>query len=226
VDRLWQDFIATHPNQNVTLEQLQSVSQWPYNFFDIVVDSNPPANKPVQLAMYDVLAAISSVDYEYDEKPQLKVSANELAMAKRLQESALISTTPHTLANVKTPAKFHINLPTPLKALAATATSKARTILELSVSYKESPRGRYEVFVNLPEGVTADSKEANKYFAGAISFFVNDPQGKGGVNTFRFDITDELVASDKKDLTVSVVKLGNVAKGFITVEQATVKTLK
>lgn len=85
------------------------------------------------------------------------------------------------------------------------------------------------MFVGLPANIEPTSKEAQeRYFVGVISFFVNDPQVKGGTHTFRYDITDELVAAkiDPKSFDISVIKTYGPEKGVVTIDKVTLQTLK
>ena len=85
------------------------------------------------------------------------------------------------------------------------------------------------MFVGLPADIEPTSKQAmENYFVGTISFFVNDPQVKGGTHTFRYDITDELVAAkiDSESFDLSVVKTYGPEKGVVTIEKVTLQTLK
>lgn len=225
VDRLWQNFIEANPGQNITLAQLQSV-QWPYDFFEKA--PAPAGFKLVKHTMEEVLADISTIDYQYDKKSRLKTASKISAVSVPMQESALVSMQPKVEAAMKKPARMTIGLPTTVLTLMATPGSTIRTILELEVSYKANFRGRYEVFVDLPENVAANSKEAQKHFVGALSFFVNDPQGKGGTHTFRYDITDELALSkgDQKGFELSIVKTHGPEEGIISIDKATVLTMK
>jgi hypothetical protein len=225
VDRLWQNFIDANPGQNITLAQLQSV-QWPYDFFEKA--KAPAGYKLVKHTMEEVLAEISTINYKYDKKGRLKTASKIQAASVPMQESALMSTQPKAEASMKKPAKIQISLPATVQTLMAAPGSGIRTILELDVSYKANYRGRYEVFVDLPENVALNSKKAQKHFVGAISFFVNDPQGKGGTHTFRYDITDELALSrgEQKGFALSVIKTHGPEEGLITIDKATVFTMK
>jgi hypothetical protein len=224
VDRLWQNFINANPQNNVTLAQLESV-QWPYDFFKIEKTASDFTSTLVSLSMPEVLTDISTINYQYDQ-PALKAAAEAKPLLTK--ESALVSTEPKAEVKLNAPAKLHFGVPTTLKALVA-EPSKSRVILELTASYKESSKGRYEVFVGLPANIAPTSKEAKEhYFAGAISFFVNDPQVKGGSHTFRYDITDELAAAkiDPKSFDVTIVKTYGPEKGVVTIEKATLQTLE
>lgn len=225
VDRLWQNFIEANPGQNITLPQLQSV-QWPYDFFEI---APPPAGYSlIKHSMEEVLAKISAIDYQYDEKAQAKVQLESNATATPLTENTLATSQPNVKAKLNAPAKFIITLPTSVQALLLSPENKARTILELDVSYKSNYRGRYEVFVDLPKKLTPNSEAAQKHYTGAISFFVNDPQGLGGSRSFRYDISDELAFSkgDAKDIQVTVIKTHGPEEGEININKATLMTLK
>jgi Common central domain of tyrosinase len=227
IDRLWQNFIDANPGQNVTLAQLDSV-QWPYNFFEVA--PAPAGHRLIKHTMAEVLADISKVDYIYGDNlkaPAIPALA-EKTLTLPMTENMLVLSEPKAKASLKTSAKITVNLPTTVQDLMASPASKARTILELEVSYQTNNKGRYEVFVDLPEKFAASSDEAQKHFVGAISFFVNDPQAKGGTHTFRYDITDELALSkgEQKSFDISVVKTHGPEEGEITVNKATVITLK
>lgn len=226
VDRLWQNFIIANPTNNITLAQLNSVT-WPYNFFQIIKKPADFGSTLVELTMPEVLKDINTIDYRFDDQVQLKMAVAEKTKTVPLQENTLFSAEPNAKATHKTSAKLKISLPKKLKVLVP-ESDKTRVILELTVSYKGTPRGRYEVFVGLPEGIAADSKTADeKYYVGAISFFVHDPQGKGGARTFRYDITDELFVDnvDIKDFDVSIIKAYGPEESIITINNAVVKIL-
>jgi Common central domain of tyrosinase len=227
VDRLWQNFIDANPGQNVTLSQLDSV-QWPYSFFEIA--PAPAGHKLVKHTMAEVLADISNVDYRYADNPEIPAATAIVGqpLILPMTETILVTSEPKTTANLKKSARLSVDLPTTVQGLKASPTSKSRTILELDVSYKANNKGRYEVFVDLPEKLSASSDKAQDHFVGAISFFVNDPQATGGSHTFRYDITDELVLSkdEQKSIAVSVIKTHGPEAGEITINKATVITLK
>ena len=225
VDRLYQNFITANPGQNITLAQLNSV-QWPYDFFEIT--KAPPGNKLVKRTMPEVLADISTIDYKYDERVSAAQATVAQAANVQMKENSLVTMSAKASASLKTTAKLSVDLPVTIKEMLPLASSKSRTILELDVSYKVNHKGRYEVFLDLPEKVSASDKDAEKHFVGAISFFVNDPQGKGGNQVFRYDITDELAASkaEQKNFALSIVKTHGPEEGEITVNKVTVLKLE
>ncbi|SFJ01233.1 tyrosinase family protein [Nitrosomonas sp. Nm34] len=223
VDRLYQNFIISNPNSNITLDQLESV-KWPYNFFKV----RGFTGEEVKLSMPEVLKDISSINYQYDDQPKLKAAEEAKAKAPLLHESVLVSTEPKIEVKRNKPAKLHISARTELKPMLL-ETSKSRLILEVTASYKESAKGGYDVFVGLPANIEPTSKEAlEHYFVGTISFFVNDPQMKGGTHTFRYDITDELATAkiDSESFDISIVKSYGPEKGVITIDKATLQTLQ
>lgn len=225
IDRLYQKYLISNPN--ITLEQLESV-KWPYNFFKIKKTSSDFTSTEVNLSMSDVLNNISSINYQYDDQPKLKAAEEAKAKAPLLHESVLVSTEPKIEVKHNKPAKLHISARTELKPMLL-ETSKSRLILEVTASYKESSKGHYDVFVGLPADIEPTSKQAlENYFVGTISFFVNDPQVKGGTHTFRYDITDELAAAkiDSDSFDISVVKTYGPEKGIVTIDKVTVQTLK
>lgn len=225
VDRLYQNFITTNPGQDISLAQLNS-AQWPYDFFEIT--KVPPGNKLVKHTMPEVLADISTIDYQYDETASTTQPAVNQATKVEMKESSLLSIPAKATASLKTPAKFTVDLPVTLKEISPVPASKSRMILELDVSYKGSHKGRYEVFVDLPDKLTSTDKVAEQHFVGAISFFVNDPQGKGGNHVFRYDITDELAISkaEQKNFALSIIKTHGPEEGEITVNKVTVFKLE
>jgi Common central domain of tyrosinase len=225
VDRLYQNFITANPGQNITLAQLNSV-QWPYDFFEIT--KAPPGNKLVKHTMPEVLADISTIDYKYDEKVSAVQATVAQAANVEMKENSLVSMPAQATASLKTPAKLSVDLPVSIKEILPLATGKSRTILELDVSYKGNPRGRYEVFLDLPEKLSASDKDAEQHFVGAISFFVNDPHGKGGSQVFRYDITDELALSkaEQKNFALSIMKTHGPEEGEIIVNKVTVIKLE
>ena len=225
VDRLYQNFIDANPGQNITLAQLNSV-QWPYDFFEITKAT--PGNKLVKHTMPEVLADISTIDYKYAETALAAQPAVNQAVKVEMKEKSLLSMPAKASASLKTPAKLSVDLPVTIKEMLPLASSKFRTILELGVSYKGNPKGRYEVFLDLPEKLSAIDQYAEQHFVGAISFFVNDPQGKGGNQVFRYDITDELAASkaEQKSFVLSILKTHGPEEGEITINKVTVLKLE
>jgi hypothetical protein len=213
IDRLWQQWIAENPGQNVTVEQLNS-NRWPYRFFQ-----NNGA--PVNYTMTQVINAIKAPDYIYDNQTAPATSAK--AEPKRLVEHAIVSIPLDAVATSANPADVTLNLAHE-KLLVVDKTTNERIVLKLNVAYTGKPKGRYEVYVNLPEHVATTSTAAKDYFAGAISFFVNDREGKGGEKEFRYDITNELATSKQamRAMRLTVVKTSGFPEGSVTVKNAKV----
>ncbi len=214
VDRLWQQWVNDHPGQNITLAELNSV-RWPYRFFQ-----NNGA--PINYSMAQVLAAIEAPDYVYDN--QVNASATSAkAIPQRLEEHTITSIPLNIVATGSGPANSTLNLADE-KLLVVDKTANERIILKLDATYTGKPNGRYEVYVNLPEHIATTSPEAKKYYTGAISFFVNDPDGKGMVREFRYDITDELAISQQalNAVHLTVVKTTGLAEGSVIIKNAEV----
>ncbi|SJM91430.1 tyrosinase family protein [Crenothrix polyspora] len=211
VDRLWQKWMADHPGQNVTLEQLNNV-KWPYMFFK---DNGLAIN----YTMEQVLAAINKPSYIYDK--QLVTRSKAKVATQRLVEHTIMSTPLSAVVTQTESAHIALNL-TDDKLLLVTQALNERIILALDTHYAGKPKGRYEVYVNLPENMLTTSTEAQAYFAGAISFFVNDPTGKGGDRSFRYDITDELATSKQslKTIHLTVVKTMGSEDGSVAIKNA------
>jgi Common central domain of tyrosinase len=212
VDRLWQKWMADHPGQNVTLEQLNNV-KWPYMFFK---DNGLAIN----YTMEQVLEAINKPSYIYDK--QLVTRSKAKVATQRLVEHTIMSTPLSAVVTQTESAHIALNL-TDDKLLLVTQALNERIILALDTHYAGKPKGsRYEVYVNLPENILPTSAEAQAYFAGAISFFVNDPTGKGGDRSFRYDITDELATSKQslKTIHLTVVKTMGSEDGSVAIKNA------
>jgi hypothetical protein len=217
IDRLWQNWMIQNPGQNVTLGQLNSI-KWPYTFYK-------ENGYGISYNMTQVLALSTSTDYEYDKKASAPAAKGKM-IPQRLEEHNIATIPLNTVATMANPANIDLNL-TNEQLQVIDKVVDERIILNLTVAYAGKPRGRYEVYINLPENVSSSSIEAKKYFTGAISFFIDDPEGKGAERKFRYDLTDELVISRQAMNTIrlTVVKTTGPAEGSITVKNAEISYL-
>jgi hypothetical protein len=211
IDRLWQNWVIANPGQNITLDQLISVP-WPYTFFK---DNGAPINYTMQ----QVLAAVNTPDFVYDN--QIATRTKSKIVPQRLVEHT-ITIIPLDTAVTKAKSANIALIVADEKLLLVDKANPQRFILNLDVAYTGKPNGRYEVYVNLPKHIASASIEAKKYFAGAISFFVNDPKGKGGERAFRYDITSQLAISQQTMgvIHLTVVKTTGLAEGSANIKNA------
>ena len=168
--------------------------------------------------MPQVLAMINKPDYVYDKKA---VAPAGKITPPRLVEHTLATIPLHATASMDNPANVALTLNHEQLQVIDKIVDE-RIVLNLTAAYIGKPKGRYEVYINLPENIMPSSIEAKKYFTGAISFFIDDPAGKGAQREFRYDLTDELLLSKQAldTIRLTVVKTTGPVEGSITLKKA------
>lgn len=216
IDRLFQQWTDSPRGQKITMQDLNSVT-WPYQFFD-------ENGNQVTYTMDQVYAILYNLDYQYDDQKSA-VALNVGVEPKARKETTLVAAD----INQAIPSgggKFDLSMRKeafPNQLFALNQMPAKSIVLELEVAYSEVPKGRYEVYVNLPKG-NIDETKKQKHYAGAMHFFVAKPHpGQQGHQIFRFDLTDELgTAAQAGNAKLDIAIVGskdNSALGF-TVNKA------
>lgn len=223
VDRLFQQWTDSQRGAKVTMADLNSV-KWPYWFYD-------ENGTRVTYTMDQVLAITYNVDYVYDDQTSApdKVVA-QLGEPAAATEVVLSSAAINEVVAAKG-VEFNMDIPQAgfmLEKLTADQAPATSIVLELETSFTTAPKGRYEVYVNLPKGEMGKADQ-DKHYAGAMHFFVIEPKdGQKGTHTFRFDLTDELNdpavvdGKDNGELAITVIHAGDNTSENPTIEKATV----
>lgn len=228
VDHLWAEWTDNDPTKKVTVEELEAV-EWPYKFFE-------PNGDLKIYSPEEVVDSIYNMDYIYDDGSSPNVTA-EAAIEKkslgRMPKTLVGKETRRTVLKRGQVVTQMVKIPEVRDTLmfqqflsSKEQASQPHYSLDVEVTYTGQPRGEYEVYVNLPEEKSAMEKamaDINTYYIGSISFFVlksNQPRSE----TFKFDITDELLEQVEKienvstnSVNVSIIPKGGVG-GSVAVE--------
>ena len=223
IDRLFQQWTDSIRGQKITMQDLMSVPDWPYDFFD-------ENGKKVTYTKQQVFDILYNLDYRYDDQKTVSV---QMAAVTSVTKETVISSAKVNKAVSAAGAQFTLALPDasiPVQALSAEKAPTKSIVLELETTFDAVPQGRYEAYVNLPKVKISDA-EKEKHYAGPMHFFVAKPHhGHKGRRVFRFDLTDELndpavlSAGAKNGLTVSILGVGGNTKTGFTVNKANVYT--
>ncbi|MGB8192435.1 MAG: tyrosinase family protein [Chitinophagaceae bacterium] len=232
IDRIWQQWTNSARGKEITLEQMKA-SPWVYVFFD-------ENGKRVVYTAEDVMKIIYTMDYDYDDT---QVKPKEAPLTEK--GLSFILTPQDTLVKqnvakkVGTALKFSVTgKPAGAVELFKTNENKGReskiAVLTIKVSFPSRVTGMYDVYVNLPAGTTPDPE--GNYFAGAMNFFGRDhihkrashahtEAAKGFTATFRFDMTDEFLATKalaKNKFDISIFKNHGRKTEELTIEEVTI----
>lgn len=233
IDRIWQQWTNSSNGKLITVEDLLAFP-WGYTFF------NPDGSK-VEYTAEEVIKAIYNVDYEYDDTPtppaeEPKKKPSMFLSAKTFADT-IVSKNVNQVVKGKS-AKFTLqnDAPRAKQLLSASSTPKTAIII-LTVSFRQEPKGIYQVYVNLPEGAAVNP--SSDYFAGFMTFFGakhhfqnadashNEGTASNGnmTKTFIFEMTDVFNASnafDKKGYDFSIINNDGKGLADIKVEKVSV----
>lgn len=236
IDRLWQQWTNSPRGALVSLADLKK-QPWSYHFFD-------ENGKEESFTTEEVYDMIYNVNYDYDDTPTIAngiKSKNSLFLLAENQSDTLIKENIEKKVSTNSPLKFSINnnKKTSLNLLSEKNKEGKLLTMTIEVSFTKEPKGIYEVYVNLPNGVKRDPK--NPYYAGHLTFFgakhhashgsmhSDHHEKKSGkrITKFVFDMTDEFNATkgfEKDKIDVSIFKGAGKVLDEITIEKVSFST--
>lgn len=217
IDRLWQQWTNSENGKLVTLEELKS-AEWEYIFYD-------ENGKKVVYTPERIMEILYTMDYDFDDtelkskensKEYITQSANRRPFTQEINKKLS--------GNITT---FKVSAP-----VSSVKQNKNKTaICKVVVSFSKRPRGVYEVYSNLPNGVKPHPSLSQ--FGGYMTFFGSDHElkakdcgggccketTKGGRTIMSFEF--EIQKSDS--YSMSVYKHNGMHAGDIKIESITIK---
>ena len=157
IDRIWQQWTNSENGKPITIEELKSVP-WEYAFFD-------ENGKKVVYTPEKIMEIIYNLDYDFDDTE---------VKSKQLENQSIVLTTPSKEFKKEIGVKVS-GQTTEFKVQAPLTSVKIpykKATCVITVSFDKKPRGTYEVYVNLPKGISP--YPSTSWFGGYMTFFGSD----------------------------------------------------
>lgn len=159
IDRIWQQWTNSENGQPITIEDLKSIP-WDYVFFD-------EHGRKVVYTPEKIIQIIYNLDYDFDDtrvkpnkKPQRLMTTQSKEISKKVEVNVNGNTT-----------NFKIDMP-----LQSSSSNSKKVLCKITVSFTNKPRGVYEVYANVPKGISPHPSHPS--FGGFMTFFGSDHQMK------------------------------------------------
>ena len=159
IDRIWQQWTNSENGRYITIEDLKSIP-WDYVFFD-------EHGRKVVYTPEKIIQIIYNLDYEFDDikiRPNNKVPRAMTTQAKEILKKVGVNVNGNT-------TNFKIDMP-----LQSSSSNSKKVLCKITVSFTKKPRGVYEVYANLPNGISPHPSHFS--FGGFMTFFGSDHKMK------------------------------------------------
>lgn len=159
IDRIWQQWTNSENGKMITLEELKSIP-WDYVFFD-------EHGRKVVYTPEKIINIIYNLDYDFDDTKVKSKKENPRTLA--MTSTGISKEVKVTVSGKRT--DFTVDMPQQ-----TTNSIQKKVVCKVTVSFTKKPRGVYEVYVNLPKGISPHPSISS--FGGFMSFFGSDHQMK------------------------------------------------